>query len=280
MSVEFNCPACGRALRVGDEFAGKQARCPGCRQVMTVPAQQAASAPAGRPENAGPTPEASPHREPAAAGTRPRRLTWLWIAGAGVVAAGLLAVLVVTLARSSGPSPGDAGGTAAPGPVAKTPAPTATPPERAQPATGPATTKPKPPMKPGSTDKPRGPLPRGRGKNDAGPSFGQSFNIIEEVSGNGYMIDGYESYVAGQSGAFAPNAVLIVGVKDGVELGGQAFDYGCIIIVEGTTAVPTFRLARPDDRIVLSVEVTVFGKKHGKGTFEVPAGGKVTPSEE
>ena len=163
MAVEFKCQSCGRNLRVGDEFAGKQVRCPGCRQVVTVPTQQAPAAPPVRPENTGQTLEASPHPVPVAAGARPRRLTWLWIAGAGVVAAGLLVVVIVTLARSGGPSPGDTSGTATSGPVAKTPAPTATPPERAQPTAGPATPKPKPkpPMKPGSTDKTGGPLPRG-----------------------------------------------------------------------------------------------------------------------
>jgi hypothetical protein len=108
------------------------------------------------------------------------------------------------------------------------------------------------------------------------PSFGQSFNTIEGVSGSSYLLDGYSSFVESKSGAFSPNAVLIVGVKGGVDLGGKTFDYGCIVVVEGTTAAPTFRLATPDDRIVLTSEVTVFGKKHGKGRFVVPVGGKIT----
>lgn len=121
-------------------------------------------------------------------------------------------------------------------------------------------------------------LTSGCGNRETGPSFGQSFNTINGVSGSSYMLDGYSSFVESKSGAFAPNAVLIVGVKDGVDLGGgKTFDYGCIVVVEGTTAAPAFRLATPDDRIVLTSEVTVFGKKHGKGRFVVPAGGKIKP---
>ena len=120
-------------------------------------------------------------------------------------------------------------------------------------------------------------LTTGCGKKDTGPSFGQSFNTIEGVSGSSYMLDGYSAFVESKSGAFAPSAVLIVGVKDGVSLGGQTFDYGSIIVVEGTTTVPTFRIATPEDRIVLTSEVTVFGTRHGKGRFVVPAEGKLKP---
>jgi hypothetical protein len=35
--IEFNCDGCGKTLRVPDEHAGKQARCPGCQTVLTVP---------------------------------------------------------------------------------------------------------------------------------------------------------------------------------------------------------------------------------------------------
>ncbi len=37
MSIETICQGCGRKLRVGDEFAGRRARCPHCRKVYTVP---------------------------------------------------------------------------------------------------------------------------------------------------------------------------------------------------------------------------------------------------
>jgi phage FluMu protein Com len=35
--IEFTCSFCGKALQVADQYAGKQARCPGCSQVVTVP---------------------------------------------------------------------------------------------------------------------------------------------------------------------------------------------------------------------------------------------------
>lgn len=38
MSIESTCPNCHRTLRVGEEHAGKQARCPACETIYTVPA--------------------------------------------------------------------------------------------------------------------------------------------------------------------------------------------------------------------------------------------------
>jgi hypothetical protein len=37
MSIEFSCQQCGRQLRVDDSVSGKQARCPNCSHVQTVP---------------------------------------------------------------------------------------------------------------------------------------------------------------------------------------------------------------------------------------------------
>jgi hypothetical protein len=37
MPIELECSGCGKTLRVPDEHAGKQARCPGCKTVLTVP---------------------------------------------------------------------------------------------------------------------------------------------------------------------------------------------------------------------------------------------------
>jgi uncharacterized Zn finger protein (UPF0148 family) len=42
--MRFSCPHCGKALNVKDEYAGKKAKCPGCRNLIRVPA--AAPAPA------------------------------------------------------------------------------------------------------------------------------------------------------------------------------------------------------------------------------------------
>jgi len=37
--IKFQCSACGKKLAVPDEFANKKARCPGCKQTITVPTQ-------------------------------------------------------------------------------------------------------------------------------------------------------------------------------------------------------------------------------------------------
>ncbi len=37
MTIQFTCGKCGQVLRVGDESAGKPARCPKCSHVMAVP---------------------------------------------------------------------------------------------------------------------------------------------------------------------------------------------------------------------------------------------------
>jgi hypothetical protein len=116
------------------------------------------------------------------------------------------------------------------------------------------------------------------GGKDRGLTFGQSFNVIKGVSGDAYLLDGYTSYIESRSGAFAPNAVLIVGVKEVVVLGGKRFLPGAIIVVEGTSVEPTFRLATPYDKIIINQEVTVFGKKYKKGRFTFPPGG-LTPTD-
>jgi hypothetical protein len=38
MSIRFNCPHCNKSLKVNAELAGKRARCPGCKQALTIPA--------------------------------------------------------------------------------------------------------------------------------------------------------------------------------------------------------------------------------------------------
>lgn len=37
MPILFECEHCGRATRVADDLAGRRVRCPGCREVVTVP---------------------------------------------------------------------------------------------------------------------------------------------------------------------------------------------------------------------------------------------------
>lgn len=43
MSIETRCHGCGKLLRVADEHAGKQARCPGCGFIYDVPQPQPAA---------------------------------------------------------------------------------------------------------------------------------------------------------------------------------------------------------------------------------------------
>jgi phage FluMu protein Com len=45
MSIEFRCTQCTKLLRTGDETAGKQAKCPQCGAVMTIPAAGSAAPP-------------------------------------------------------------------------------------------------------------------------------------------------------------------------------------------------------------------------------------------
>ncbi|MFM8253534.1 MAG: GYF domain-containing protein [Planctomycetota bacterium] len=47
MAIELSCAACGSRLRVEDQFAGKQARCPSCNAVMPIP--DAAGSPLASP---------------------------------------------------------------------------------------------------------------------------------------------------------------------------------------------------------------------------------------
>jgi hypothetical protein len=37
MPLDLRCPGCGRTLRIGDEHAGRQVRCPACQQITTAP---------------------------------------------------------------------------------------------------------------------------------------------------------------------------------------------------------------------------------------------------
>ncbi len=37
MSIQLECDFCGRVIKAKDEYAGRKMRCPGCREVITVP---------------------------------------------------------------------------------------------------------------------------------------------------------------------------------------------------------------------------------------------------
>lgn len=63
MPIHTVCTGCGQSLTVGDEHAGKRARCPSCGQIYTVPLSSTTAAPtmpAGQPTStAAPTPATS-----------------------------------------------------------------------------------------------------------------------------------------------------------------------------------------------------------------------------
>lgn len=40
MDVHFRCPACGRMLRVSGDKAGQSGKCPGCGEVVQIPAAE------------------------------------------------------------------------------------------------------------------------------------------------------------------------------------------------------------------------------------------------
>jgi hypothetical protein len=44
MALEIRCPGCERTLRVGDEHAGRQVRCPACQQISVAPSPPTSSA--------------------------------------------------------------------------------------------------------------------------------------------------------------------------------------------------------------------------------------------
>ena len=54
MSIEFRCTQCNKLLRTADNTAGKQAKCPECNTVLTIPA--AAEQAPGQPAAPGPAP--------------------------------------------------------------------------------------------------------------------------------------------------------------------------------------------------------------------------------
>lgn len=44
MAIEFHCPHCDKLLKTGDDKAGVSAKCPGCSEIVTVPAASPARA--------------------------------------------------------------------------------------------------------------------------------------------------------------------------------------------------------------------------------------------
>lgn len=63
MAIEFRCATCNRLLRVGEDAAGKHAKCPECGTVLIVPTM---GSPAAPPPQQAPRPEdvENPYRSP------------------------------------------------------------------------------------------------------------------------------------------------------------------------------------------------------------------------
>ena len=73
MPIEFRCSHCGKLLRTGDDTAGRQAQCPACRTVSTVPGPESPpEAAAAPPESSSPFATTAPWGEPLASPFAPR----------------------------------------------------------------------------------------------------------------------------------------------------------------------------------------------------------------
>jgi len=99
-----------------------------------------------------------------------------------------------------------------------------------------------------------------------GTSYGQSCGIITGVGpGEGnFLFEGYMSYAASKPQIFADGAVIIVGV-DTVDLQGDVFSKGSIILVDETDDGIEFRLATSKDTIRLTQPVTIFDSEYAEG---------------
>ncbi|HEX5269628.1 MAG TPA: hypothetical protein VFW33_04025, partial [Gemmataceae bacterium] len=62
--IKFKCPHCGKDVSAGDEHAGKKGRCPGCKELFTIPAAGAKPAPAPAAERRTPPPPADDEEAP------------------------------------------------------------------------------------------------------------------------------------------------------------------------------------------------------------------------
>src|SRR5262245_21723679 len=71
--IQFNCPNCQKVLQTPQQYAGKQAKCPQCGQVATVPAQVFAPVQVVSPAAPPPSPSPSAFRESRERGHDERR---------------------------------------------------------------------------------------------------------------------------------------------------------------------------------------------------------------
>jgi len=91
--IEFECQ-CRRTFRIPDEYARKKAKCPVCERVFTIP--EKASTPEGLIDSHG-TGQNAPHERKRTGLRFPR-----FLALAGVLAALLVAVIMITVIRQKG----------------------------------------------------------------------------------------------------------------------------------------------------------------------------------
>jgi hypothetical protein len=49
--MKFNCPKCGKGIKVSDEKAGKKGKCPGCGEVLTIPTAEEIAQDSQKPDD-------------------------------------------------------------------------------------------------------------------------------------------------------------------------------------------------------------------------------------
>lgn len=70
MPIQFRCPGCDTLMQVGEDVAGRQARCPKCQTVSTVPAAESEAPAPPEEEAVSPTRTDKPRKKPAAKSRR------------------------------------------------------------------------------------------------------------------------------------------------------------------------------------------------------------------
>jgi prepilin-type processing-associated H-X9-DG protein len=94
--IRFNCPQCGMHVEVDDQYAGQSGPCPGCNQVITIPAVAAPTASMTGPTGAsGPSGDAA--GRPAADTMLPQKKTSGWAIASlccGLLGCGLLPAIL------------------------------------------------------------------------------------------------------------------------------------------------------------------------------------------
>jgi len=74
-----------------------------------------------------------------------------------------------------------------------------------------------------------------------------------------------------------PGAVIVAGVKEGIDIGGCHFDYGTILV---RTSSGKLIVARPGTIITIPRQQVICGREYQPGTFQVPADSKFPIGED